>query len=73
MIIDRRYFERWADTPDAKAGTAELVLQLVLNTLPNDGSTFDIPIGSATYLGGWDGLVNSVIPHNYIPQGKSGW
>ena len=73
MIIDRRYFERWADTPDAKAGTAELVLQLVLNTLPNDGSSFDIPIGSATYLGGWDGLVNSVIPHNYIPQGKSGW
>lgn len=73
MLIDRKYFERWADTPEAKAGTAELVLQLVLNTLPNDGSTIDIPIGSATFLGGWDGYVDSATAHTFIPQGKSGW
>ena len=73
MLIDRKYFERWADTPEAKAGTAELILQLVLNTLPNDGSTIDIPIGSATFLGGWDGYVDSVTAHTFIPQGKSGW
>lgn len=73
MLIDRKYFERWADTPEAKVGTAGLVLQLVLNTLPNDGSTIDIPIGSATFLGGWDRYVDSATAHTFIPQGKSGW
>jgi len=73
MLIDRKDFERWADTPEAKSGLAELVLQMVMNTLPNDGGTYDIPIGSATFLGGWDGLVNSAASHHFIPQGRSGW
>lgn len=73
MIIDRKDFERWADTPDAKSGMAELVLQMVMNSLPNDGGIYNIPIGSATFLGGWDGLVNSTASHHFIPQGKSGW
>lgn len=73
MLIDRKDFERWADTPDAKSGLAEFVFQMVMNSLPNDGGSYDIPIGSATYLGGWDGLVNSISGHHFIPQGRSGW
>lgn len=73
MLIDRKDFERWADTPEAKPGMAELVFQMVMNTLPNDGGTYDIPIGSATFLRGWDGLVNSTASHHFIPQGRSGW
>lgn len=73
MLIDRKYLERWADTPEAKSGMAELVTQLVMNTLPNDGSKWDIPMGSATFLGGWDGTVYSVAAHQYVPQGESGW
>ena len=33
MLIDRKQFEHWADTPEAKSGMAELVTQLVMNTL----------------------------------------
>ena len=73
MLIDRKNFEHWADTPEAKSGMAELVTQLVMNTLPNDGSKWDIPLGSATFLGGWDGTVYSVAEHQYVPQGNSGW
>lgn len=73
MLIDRKQFEHWADTPEAKSGMAELVSQLVMNTLPNDGSKWDIPIGSATFLGGWDGTVYSISEQKYVPQGNSGW
>lgn len=73
MLIDRKDFERWAETTPAKAEMAELVTQLVMNTLPNDGSRYDIPIGSTIFCGGWDGIVESVSSHHYIPAGRSGW
>lgn len=73
MLIDRKDFERWADTPEAKSGLAELVYQMVMNSLPNDGGSYNIPIGSATFLGGWDGFVDSTSTHHFIPQGRSGW
>ena len=72
-MIDRKYFEQWADTAPSKAGMAELVTQLVMNTLPNDGSRYDIPIGSSIFCRGWDGYVDSISPHHFIPEGKSGW
>ena len=72
-MIDRKYFEQWADTAPAKAGMAELVTQFVMNTLPNDGSRYDIPIGSSIFCRGWDGYVESISPHHFIPEGKSGW
>lgn len=73
MLIDRRYFENWGAMATSKSEMAELVTQLVLNTLPNDGSRYDIPIGSSTFCRGWDGYVDSVSAHHFIPEGKSGW
>lgn len=73
MLIDRKHIENWAMTPAAKSGMAELVSRLVMNSLPNDGSSYDIPIGSTTFIGGWDGVVESFSPQHYIPEGKSGW
>ena len=73
MLIDRRYFENWGAMATSKSEMAELVTQLVMNTLPNDGSRYDIPIGSSTFCRGWDGYVDSVSAHHFIPEGKSGW
>ena len=73
MLIDRKYFENWGSLATSKSEMAELVTQLVMNTLPNDGSRYDIPIGSSTFCGGWDGYVDSVSAHHFIPEGKSGW
>ena len=73
MLIDRKHIEQWAVTAPSKSEMAELVMQLVMNTLPNDGSSYSIPIGSSTFIGGWDGLVESMAGHAFIPLGKSGW
>lgn len=73
MLIDRQYFERWGSMATSKSEMAELVTQLVMNTLPNDGSRYDIPMGSSTFYRGWDGYVESVGAHHFIPEGKSGW
>ena len=73
MLIDRKYIEQWAVTAPAKSEMAELVTQLVMNTLPNDGSCYNIPIGSSTFIGGWDGIIESMAGHAFIPLGKSGW
>src|SRR5690606_39189368 len=33
----------------------------------------DMPWGSATYIGGWDGIVNCEVKTAYVPQGISLW
>lgn len=73
MLIDRKHIEQWAVTAPAKSEMAELVTQLIMNTLPNDGSSYNIPIGSSTFIGGWDGIIESLAGHAFIPLGKSGW
>ena len=73
MLIDRKHFENWGPLASSKSEMAELVTQLIMNTLPNDGSRYDIPIGSSMFCRGWDGYVDSVSAHHYIPEGKSGW
>lgn len=69
MLIDRQYYERWGSMATSKSEMAELVTQLVMNSLPNDGSRYDIPIGSSTFYRGWDGYVESVGAHHFIPEG----
>ena len=73
MLIDRKHIEQWAVPAPAKSEMAELVTQLIMNTLPNDGSSYNIPIGSSTFIGGWDGIIESLAGHAFIPLGKSGW
>lgn len=73
MLIDRQNIERWGTLATSKSEMAELVTQLIMNTLPNDGSRYDIPMGSSTFFRGWDGYVESEGAHHFIPKGKSGW
>lgn len=72
-MIDRVYIENWAKTIPSKADFPELILRLVHATIPNCQNKIDIPIGSSTFMGGWDGRVSSEEGTTYIPQGESGW
>ena len=72
-MIDRVYIENWAKTVPAKAEFPELILRMVQATIPSCQNTVDIPIGSSTYMGGWDGWIDTKEGTIYIPQGLSGW
>lgn len=72
-MIDRIYIENWAKTVNAKSEFAELILRLLHATIPAGRNKMDVPIGSATYLRGWDGWVETDEGTSYIPQGVSGW
>ena len=72
-MIDRIYIENWAKTVTSKTDFPELILRLVHATIPNCQNKIDIPIGSSTYMGGWDGRVSSEEGTTYIPYGESGW
>ena len=73
FFIDRKDIERWGSLATSKSEMAELVMQLVINSLPNAGNKYDMPIGSSTFIGGWDGVVDSEAGTSFIPAGKSGW
>ena len=69
-IVTRDDIERWADRIDSKSDLPYLISRLVRATTP--GSTqVDFPSGTATYIGGWDGVVNCQEDTAYIPRGIS--
>ena len=72
MMITRDQLASWADTPESKANFPYLISRLIRATTAKD-TKVDIPWGSATYIGGWDGIVNSKEEARYIPEGISLW
>lgn len=71
-LVTREHLERWADTPSSKSTLPYLISRLVRATTPTS-TTVDIPWGSATYIGGWDGIVNCEAATAYVPKGVSLW
>ena len=71
-LVTREHLERWADTPSSKSTLAYLISRLVRATTPTS-TKVDIPWGSATYIGGWDGIVNCEAATAYVPKGVSLW
>ena len=71
-LVTRDNIERWADTTFSKAALPYLILRLVRATTPASTKT-NLPSGSATYIGGWDGIVNCELETSYVPQGNSLW
>ena len=71
-MITRDQLASWADTPESKANFPYLISRLIRATTAKD-TKVDIPWGSATYIGGWDGIVNSKEEARYIPEGISLW
>ena len=72
MIITRDQLGSWADTPESKANFPHLTSRLIRATTAKD-TKVDIPWGSATYIGGWDGIVDSKEKTRYVPEGVSLW
>ena len=71
-LITRDHLNRWADTPDAKSTFPYLISRLVRASTPTN-TKVNIPWGSASYIGGWDGVVQCSIETRHIPLGTSLW
>ncbi|WP_343745296.1 hypothetical protein [Chitinophaga sp.] len=71
-LITRNNLESWADTTFSKASLPYLISRLVRATTPAS-TKVNLPSGSATYIGGWDGIVECEAETSYVPQGNSLW
>lgn len=71
-LVTRIHLERWAETPQSKSTLPYLISRLVRASTPAS-TKINIPWGSATYIGGWDGIVNCETETTYVPQGISLW
>jgi|26BtaG_2_1085354.scaffolds.fasta_scaffold02139_1 hypothetical protein len=71
-LVTRDHIERWANTTFSKAALPYLISRLVRATTPVSTKA-NLPSGSATYIGGWDGIVNCESQTSYVPKGMSLW
>lgn len=71
-LVTRNNLESWADTTFSKAALPYLISRLVRATTPASTKA-NLPSGSATYIGGWDGIVICETETAYVPQGTSLW
>jgi hypothetical protein len=71
-LVTKDNLERWADTTFSKALLPDLISRLVRATTPASTKA-NFPSGSATYIGGWDGIVHCETETAYVPQGISLW
>jgi hypothetical protein len=71
-LVTRNNLENWANTTFSKATLPYLISRLVRATTPSSTKA-NLPSGSATYIGGWDGIVNCEKETAYVPQGFSLW
>lgn len=71
-LVTRDNIEHWADTTFSKAALPYLISRLVRATTPASTKA-NLPSGSATYIGGWDGIVNCESETAYVPKETSLW
>ena len=71
-MITRDQLGSWANTPESKSNFPYLISRLIRATTAKD-TKVNIPWGSATYIGGWDGIVDSKEKTRYVPEGISLW
>jgi len=71
-LITRNHLQNWADTTFSKAALPYVISRLIRATSPKS-TRANIPWGSATYIGGWDGIVTCEEITSYVPEGVSLW
>lgn len=71
-IVTRNHLERWANTIFSKSTLPYLISRLIRATTP-PSTKVDMPWDSATYIGGWDGIVSCKEERAYVPLGISLW
>ncbi|MCK6613720.1 MAG: hypothetical protein L6Q47_05740 [Ignavibacteriaceae bacterium] len=71
-LVTKDHLARWADTFFSKGGLSYLISRLIRAITPAS-TKLNLPSGSASYIGGWDGIVNCETETAYVPQGISLW
>lgn len=71
-LINRNHLQNWADTVLSKSTLPYLISRLIRATSPKS-TRANMPWGSSTYIGGWDGIVTCESDTAYVPQGVSLW
>jgi len=71
-LVTRDNLERWSNTTFSKATLPYVISRLIRATSPKSTKA-NIPWGSATYIGGWDGIVTCESETAYVPEGISLW
>lgn len=71
-LVTRDNLEHWADTSFSKHELPYLITRLIRATTPASTKA-NIPSGSATFIGGWDGIVKCESNTSYVPEGISLW
>ncbi len=69
-LVTRDNLERWAETNFSKGDLPYLISRLVRATTPASAIS-DFPSGSASFVGGWDGVVTCQEDTAYVPKGIS--
>lgn len=69
--ITAESISRWADRIEAASDLPKLVRRLLAATASS--ALIEMPGGSSTRLGGWDGVVQARDDNAFCPQGASGW
>jgi hypothetical protein len=71
-LVTRNHLEDWAKRVDSKGDLPYLISRLVRATTPASTQA-DFPLGSAAYIGGWDGVVTCKAETAFVPKGTSLW
>lgn len=70
-MIERAHIENWANMQSAKGDFPQFIRRLVYASVTPYLLKGDIPYGSAVFMGGWDGEVETSQQTEYMPLGKS--
>lgn len=70
--IDRTEIEAWGRRHEAKGEFPFLISKLIFETTPRS-TFFEIPSGSAVFIGGWDGVVQCKEETTFVPGNISLW
>lgn len=70
--IDRTEIEAWGRRHEAKGEFPFLISKLIFETTPRS-TFFEIPSGSAVFIGGWDGVVQCKEETTFVPENISLW
>lgn len=70
-MIEKAHVEHWADMQSTKGDFPQLIRRLVYASVTPYLLKGNIPYGSAVFMGGWDGEVETSQQTEYMPLGKS--
>jgi len=70
--IDRTEIEAWGKRHEAKGEFPFLISKLIFETTPRS-TYFEVPSGSAVFIGGWDGIVHCKEETTFVPKEISLW